>query len=124
MAIQEKGSGTAIASIRPTGKNFEAQLFCALAGRSIVCSGLMILFCYPAVHPRSEIISGVVTLLSLLIVLVLAESFDSFSVGKRYHQPKLRAFKYPLASFQMVILNLPTEYQALCRSTFITRCQR
>ncbi len=42
----------------------------------------MILFRYLAVDPKGEITSGVITLLSFLIVLVLAESFDSFSVGK------------------------------------------
>ncbi|WP_128669557.1 hypothetical protein [Pseudomonas aeruginosa] len=42
----------------------------------------MILFRYLAVDPKGEITSGVITLLGFLIVLVLAESFDNFSVGK------------------------------------------
>ncbi len=42
----------------------------------------MILFRYLAIEPKGEINPGLVTLVSFLIILVLAESFDSFSIGK------------------------------------------
>lgn len=42
----------------------------------------MVLYRYLCVEPRGDITGGIVTLLCLLLVLVLSESFDSFSVGK------------------------------------------
>lgn len=42
----------------------------------------MVLYRYLCVEPRGDITAGVITLLCLLLVLVLSESFDSFSVGK------------------------------------------
>lgn len=42
----------------------------------------MILYRYAAIEPRGDISGGLITLLCLLLVLVLAESFDSFSIGK------------------------------------------
>ncbi len=42
----------------------------------------MILYNYMWVDPKGEINSGIITLLFLLLILVLAESFDSFSLGK------------------------------------------
>lgn len=42
----------------------------------------MVLYRYFCVEPRGDITTGVITLLCLLLVLVLSESFDSFSVGK------------------------------------------
>lgn len=42
----------------------------------------MVLYRYLCVDPRGEISTGIVTLLCLLLVLVLAESFDNFSIGK------------------------------------------
>lgn len=42
----------------------------------------MVLFRYLRVDPPGEITAGLLALLGLLVVLVLAESFDSFSVGK------------------------------------------
>ena len=42
----------------------------------------MILFRYVRVEPVGEITAGILAILGLLVVLVLAESFDSFSVGK------------------------------------------
>lgn len=42
----------------------------------------MIAYRFACVEPRGEISAGIVTLLCLLLVLVLAESFDSFSIGK------------------------------------------
>ncbi|BBN81470.1 hypothetical protein PA25_14550 [Pseudoalteromonas sp. A25] len=42
----------------------------------------MITFSYFYIEPKGEINSGVITLLSLLLVLVLSESFDNFSIGK------------------------------------------
>lgn len=54
--------------------------------------GLIVLFClllasmigfsYFGVEPKGQISSGIVTLLLLLLVLVLSESFDNFSIGK------------------------------------------
>lgn len=51
---------------------------------SIFCALLlgMILYRYIYVKPIAEISSGIVTLLFLLLVLVLSESFDNFSLGK------------------------------------------
>ncbi|WP_329833304.1 hypothetical protein [Stenotrophomonas geniculata] len=42
----------------------------------------MVVFRYLKVEPQGEITAGLLALLGLLVVLVLAESFDSFSVGK------------------------------------------
>jgi uncharacterized membrane protein YeaQ/YmgE (transglycosylase-associated protein family) len=42
----------------------------------------MILFRYLRVEPIGEISSGLLTLVGILVVLVLAESFDNFSIGK------------------------------------------
>lgn len=42
----------------------------------------MVLYRYLCVEPRGDITAGIITLLCLLLVLVLSESFDSFSVGK------------------------------------------
>jgi hypothetical protein len=42
----------------------------------------MVLYRYICVEPRGDITAGIVTLLCLLLVLVLSESFDSFSIGK------------------------------------------
>ena len=42
----------------------------------------MILYNYILVDPKGEINNGILTLLSLLLILVLAESFDNFSLGK------------------------------------------
>lgn len=42
----------------------------------------MVLYRYLCVEPRGDITGGIVTLLCLLLVRVLSESFDSFSVGK------------------------------------------
>jgi uncharacterized membrane protein len=42
----------------------------------------MILYRYVSVLPRGEISAGIIVLLCLLLVLVLSESFDNFSVGK------------------------------------------
>jgi hypothetical protein len=42
----------------------------------------MIVYRYFCVDPTAEINAGIVTLLCLLLVLVLSESFDNFSIGK------------------------------------------
>lgn len=42
----------------------------------------MIIFSYFYVEPKGQINSGIITLLSVLLVLVLSESFDNFSIGK------------------------------------------
>ncbi len=42
----------------------------------------MVLFRYFRIEPQGEITAGLLALLGLLVVLVLAESFDSFSIGK------------------------------------------
>jgi hypothetical protein len=42
----------------------------------------MVLYRYISVSPRGEISGGIIVLLCLLLVLVLSESFDNFSVGK------------------------------------------
>lgn len=51
---------------------------------SIFCLLLvgMVLYRYICIDPRGEISAGIITLLCLLLVLVLAEAFDNFSVGK------------------------------------------
>jgi hypothetical protein len=50
-------------------------VFCALVAA-------MIIFSYFWIEPKGQINSGVVTLLLLLLILVLSESFDNFSIGK------------------------------------------
>jgi hypothetical protein len=49
-----------------------------------LCIGLAILIAYNVfwIEPKGELNSGIFILLGLLIVLVLSESFDNFSVGK------------------------------------------
>ncbi|MBB1440522.1 hypothetical protein H5202_17965 [Shewanella sp. SG41-4] len=42
----------------------------------------MIAFSYFHIEPRGEINSGVITLLLILLILVLSETFDNFSIGK------------------------------------------
>lgn len=42
----------------------------------------MVLYRYLTIDPRGEIGAGVITLLCLLLILVLAESFDNFAVGQ------------------------------------------
>ncbi|MEZ9200243.1 hypothetical protein [Shewanella sp. 10N.286.54.B9] len=42
----------------------------------------MVFYNYFCVAPEGEINSGIITLISILLVLVLSESFDNFSVGK------------------------------------------
>lgn len=42
----------------------------------------MVVFSYFWIEPKGEINSGVITLLLLLLILVLSESFDNFSIGK------------------------------------------
>jgi hypothetical protein len=42
----------------------------------------MVVYRYLCVEPRGDITGGIVTLLCLLLLLVLSESFDNFSVGK------------------------------------------
>lgn len=50
----------------------------------ILCIGLTVLISYSffKVEPKGELNSGLLVLLSFLVVLVLSESFDNFSVGK------------------------------------------
>lgn len=50
-------------------------IFCALLSA-------MIAYRYLAIEPRGEISTGVITLLGIILILVLSESFDNFSVGK------------------------------------------
>jgi hypothetical protein len=50
-------------------------LFCILLGG-------MVTYRYIWIAPRAEINAGIITLLCMLLVLVLAESFDSFSLGE------------------------------------------
>jgi hypothetical protein len=50
-------------------------LFCLLLAS-------MIGFSYFSVEPKGQINSGIITLLLLLLVLILSESFDNFSIGK------------------------------------------
>ena len=49
-----------------------------------MCIGLVVLIAYNffCVAPKGELNSGIFTLLAFLIVLVLSESFDNFSIGK------------------------------------------
>ena len=51
---------------------------------ALLCTLLagMVLFRFLRIEPLGEITAGVLVLLGLLVVLVLAESFDNFSVGK------------------------------------------
>ena len=51
---------------------------------SLFCIGLfaMILYNFILVEPKGEINNGLLILLTISLILVLAESFDSFSVGK------------------------------------------
>lgn len=51
---------------------------------SIFCILLaaMIAYKFICVPPKGDINAGIVTLLAMILVLVLAESFDSFSIGK------------------------------------------
>jgi hypothetical protein len=42
----------------------------------------MVLFRYLHIEPQGEITAGLLVLIGLLVLLVLAESFDNFSVGK------------------------------------------
>ncbi|MBI9036386.1 MAG: hypothetical protein JEZ03_18140 [Bacteroidales bacterium] len=51
---------------------------------SIFCLILaaMVLFNYVWVEPKGELNNGIIILLFLLLILVLAESFDNFSLGK------------------------------------------
>lgn len=44
--------------------------------------GIMITYNFFYVEPKGEIGAGLITLISFLLVLVLAESFDNFSIGK------------------------------------------
>ncbi|WP_417589863.1 hypothetical protein [Owenweeksia hongkongensis] len=50
----------------------------------ILAIGIAVLICFNffKAEPKGEIGSGLIVLISFLIVLVLAESFDNFSVGK------------------------------------------
>ncbi len=42
----------------------------------------MIIYNFFWVEPKGEIQSGIVTLLLILLVLILSETFDQFSIGK------------------------------------------
>lgn len=53
-----------------------------LIGLLCLLLAAMVLFRYITVQPQGEISPGLLTLVGLLVVLVLAESFDNFSVGK------------------------------------------
>jgi len=44
----------------------------------------MILFSFFCVEPRGEIQSGTITLLLILLILILSETFDQFSIGKLF----------------------------------------
>lgn len=46
--------------------------------------GVLITYNFFQTEPKGEISSGLITLLSFLLILVLAESFDNFSVGKLF----------------------------------------
>ena len=52
----------------------------------LLCIGIssLIVFKFFFVCPKGEISGGLLTLISILLVLVLAESFDNFSVGKLF----------------------------------------
>lgn len=43
---------------------------------------VMIIYRYFCTEPKGEITSGILSLLAILLVIVLAESFDNFSIGK------------------------------------------
>lgn len=64
---EEKGASTFVRVL--------ISIFCFLLAA-------MVLFNYVVVEPKGEINNGIVFLLFLLLVLVLAESFDNFSLGK------------------------------------------
>lgn len=51
---------------------------------TLFCSLLtgMVLYRFFILEPKGEINSGLISLLSLLLVLILSESFDNFSIGK------------------------------------------
>ncbi|EMJ3470042.1 hypothetical protein [Vibrio harveyi] len=42
----------------------------------------MVIFSYFFVEPKGEVSSGIITLLLVLLILILSESFDNFSMGK------------------------------------------
>ncbi|WP_146086602.1 hypothetical protein [Ciceribacter selenitireducens] len=44
--------------------------------------GAMVLYKFVAISPEGEISAGVVSFICLILVLVLSEAFDSFSIGK------------------------------------------
>jgi hypothetical protein len=44
----------------------------------------MVAFSYFFIEPKGQITTGIITLLSILLVLILSESFDNFSVGKLF----------------------------------------
>ena len=50
----------------------------------LLCIGISFLIAYNFLYtcPKGEITGGLITLIIFLLVLVLAESFDNFSVGK------------------------------------------
>ncbi len=50
-------------------------LFCAV----LVC---MVAYNFFSVEPKGELNNGILVLLSMVLILVLAESFDNFSIGK------------------------------------------
>ncbi|GEB70298.1 hypothetical protein [Pseudoalteromonas carrageenovora] len=64
---EEKGASTFVRVL--------ISIFCFLLAA-------MVLFNYVVVEPKGEINNGIVFLLFLLLVLVLAESFDNFSLCK------------------------------------------
>ncbi|MFT5104106.1 MAG: hypothetical protein ACI86C_001767 [Candidatus Latescibacterota bacterium] len=45
---------------------------------------LMILYNYFCVTPKGDISLGIITLLLILLVLILSESFDQFAIGKLF----------------------------------------
>lgn len=54
----------------------------ALIAAFCLLLGAMAIYRFVAIEPRGQIDSGTLAILSLLIVLTLAESFDNFSVGQ------------------------------------------
>lgn len=46
------------------------------------CIGVLIFYNFFQTKPKGEISTGLITLISFLLVLTLAESFDNFSIGK------------------------------------------
>ncbi|CUJ16735.1 Uncharacterised protein [Achromobacter xylosoxidans] len=50
--------------------------------------GVMVVFRFFFLEPRGEISSGLLVLLSLVLVLVLSELFDNFSIGKLVNMSK------------------------------------